>query len=90
MDNDNGKTNFHMEIEAHIMDDSEIDFLKKARKGLFQFEIGVQSTNNKTLATVSRNNDFETLKHKVEKIKEGKNIHVHLDLIAGLPYEDYE
>lgn len=90
MDNDNGKTNFHMEIEAHIMDDSEIDFLKKARKGLFQFEIGVQSTNNKTLAAVSRNNDFETLKHKVEKIKEGKNIHVHLDLIAGLPYEDYE
>ena len=90
MDNDNGKTNFHMEIEAHIMDDSEIDFLKKARKGLFQFEIGVQSTNNNTLAAVSRNNDFATLKHKVEKIKEGKNIHVHLDLIAGLPYEDYE
>ncbi len=90
MAHDNGKTNFHMEIEAHILDDNEIEFLKNARKGLFQFEIGVQSTNNKTLEAVSRSNDFETLRHKVEKIKEGKNIHVHLDLIAGLPYEGYE
>lgn len=90
MEHDNGKTNFHMEIEAHILDDNEIEFLKNARKGLFQFEIGVQSTNNKTLAAVSRSNDFETLRHKVKKIKEGKNIHVHLDLIAGLPYEGYE
>lgn len=58
MAHDNGKTNFHMEIEAHILDDNEIEFLKNARKGLFQFEIGVQSTNNKTLEAVSRSNDF--------------------------------
>jgi radical SAM superfamily enzyme YgiQ (UPF0313 family) len=89
MENDNGFTNFHMEIEAHILDDSEIDFLKNARRGLFQFEIGVQSTNLQTLSVVKRNCDFETLAHKVKKIHEGKNIHVHLDLIAGLPFEDY-
>ena len=89
MRNDNGKTNFHMEIEAHALNDDDIDFLKNARKGLFQFEIGVQSTNTKTLGAVSRNADFETIKRKVNKIKAAKNIHVHLDLIAGLPFEDY-
>lgn len=90
MENDNGYTNFHMEIEAHTLDYSEIDFLKSARRGLFQFEIGVQSTNIKTLSAVKRNYDFDTLAHKVKKIHEGKNIHVHLDLIAGLPFEDYK
>ncbi len=90
IENDNGFTNFHMEIEAHTLEDSEIEFLNTARKGLFQFEIGVQSTNPKTLSAVKRNGDFETLKDKIKKIKSNGNIHIHLDLIAGLPYEDYK
>ena len=90
MDNDNGVTNFHMEIEAHIITDEIIDFIKNAREGLFQFEIGVQSTNPLTLEAVRRNPDFESLKEKIIKIKNMGNIHVHLDLIAGLPYEGYE
>jgi len=90
MDNDNGVTNFHMEVEAHTLTDEEISFLSAARKGLFQFEIGVQSTNENTLKAVCRNPDFETLKKKILKIKEAGNIHIHLDLIAGLPYEGYE
>jgi len=89
IENDNGYTNFHMEIEAHALGFDEIEYLKNARRGLFQFEIGVQSTNPQTLAAVSRSADFESLAAKVRKIQEAKNIHVHLDLIAGLPYEDY-
>ncbi|HCT65260.1 MAG TPA: B12-binding domain-containing radical SAM protein [Lachnospiraceae bacterium] len=87
--NDNGVTNFHMEIEAHIMEDDTINLLSHAREGLFQFEIGIQSTNCDTLTAVKRNPDFDSLKNKIEKIKALKNIHVHLDLIAGLPYESY-
>ena len=90
MDNDNGVTNFHMEIEAHVLDDETIEFLKTAREGLFQFEIGIQSTNKDTLGAVKRNVEFESLKETILKVKEGGNIHIHLDLIAGLPYEGYE
>lgn len=89
MDNDNGKTNFHMEITADIMDDEMLDLLKNARKGLFQFEIGVQSTNPDTIKAIKRNTSFERLTEIVKKIKAMGNIHEHLDLIAGLPYEDY-
>ena len=89
IENDNGITNFHMEIEAHIMDNETLSLLKTAREGLFQFEIGVQSTNEKTLIAVKRNPDFLSLKERILKIIGLENIHVHLDLIAGLPYEDY-
>ena len=89
MDNDNGITNFHMEITADIMDNESLELLKNARKGLFQFEIGVQSTNPKTIEAIKRNTSFEGLTKIVKKIKNLGNIHEHLDLIAGLPYEDY-
>lgn len=88
IDNDNGITNFHFEIAADILTDDLLLLLKSARKGLFQLEIGVQSTNRKTLDAISRNGDFEKISRVTEKIKSYNNIHVHLDLIAGLPYED--
>ncbi len=90
MEHDNGVTNFHMEITADILRDEAIELLKKARKGLFQFEIGVQSTNRRTIEAVKRNTAFGGITDVVKKIAEGGNIHQHLDLIAGLPYEDYE
>lgn len=90
MDNDNGVTNFHMEITADILRDEAIELLKGARKGLFQFEIGVQSTNKKTIEAVKRNTAFGGITDVVKKVAEAGNIHQHLDLIAGLPYEDYE
>ncbi len=86
---DNGVTNFHFEITADLMDQETIDFLKLVRKGLFQFEIGVQSTNPHTIRAIHRSVDFEKLSDIVKQIKQGGNIHQHLDLIAGLPYEDY-
>ena len=89
IDNDNGISNFHMEIEAHIMEDDTIELLSHAREGLFQFEIGIQSTNCDTLEAVKRNPDFNSLRERIEKIKALKNIHIHLDLIAGLPHENY-
>lgn len=89
-EHDNGITNFHFEITADLLDDETIAFLKKVRKGLFQFEIGVQTTNPKTMDAINRNVDFGILSDVVRKIKAGGNIHQHLDLIAGLPYEDYD
>lgn len=86
---DNGVTNFHFEMTADLIDQETIDFLKTVRKGLFQFEIGVQSTNPHTIQAINRNVDFEKLSGVVKQIKAGGNIHQHLDLIAGLPYEDY-
>lgn len=87
---DNGVTNFHFEITADLIDQETIDFLKTVRKGLFQFEIGVQSTNPQTIRAINRNVDFAALSEIVQQIKDGRNIHQHLDLIAGLPYEDYD
>lgn len=89
IEHDNGKTNFHMEITADIMDDEMLQLLKRARAGLFQFEIGVQSTNNETMKAIKRMVDFKKLSAVVKKIKEMRNIHQHLDLIAGLPFEGY-
>ncbi|USF28957.1 B12-binding domain-containing radical SAM protein [Clostridium sp. MD294] len=89
IEHDNGVTNFHMEITADILQQESLQILKKARKGLFQFEIGVQSTNTKTIQAIQRNTSFEKLKAVVKQIKNYGNIHQHLDLIAGLPYEDY-
>ncbi len=90
IENDNGITNFHFEISADIVDDEMLQTLKRARVGLFQFEIGVQSTNDATLDEIKRKTNLEKLFDKVDKIKNLKNIHQHLDLIAGLPFEDYE
>lgn len=89
IDNDNGISNFHFEISADILDDDMIEIVSKARKRLFQFEIGVQSTNYTTLNFIKRKTDIKKLFCKVNQIKKARNIHQHLDLIAGLPYEDY-
>ncbi len=81
--------NFHFEVTAHLLDEDTLDFLKDIKEGLFQFEIGVQSTNEETIQAVARTTDFEQLKYTSKKIKSYMNIHQHLDLIAGLPYEGY-
>lgn len=87
---DNGVTNFHFEIAADSLREDELKLLNSMRVGLVQLEIGVQSTNVKTLEAIHRKIGFEDLKIIVKKIQEGQNIHQHLDLIAGLPYEDYK
>ncbi|MEG1847898.1 MAG: B12-binding domain-containing radical SAM protein [Lachnospiraceae bacterium] len=89
-EHDNGVTNFHFEISADIMNEEEIALLHSLRPGFVQLEIGVQSTNAVTLKEIHRYVQFEALKKVVEQIKSGENIHIHLDLIAGLPYEDYD
>ena len=90
LDHDNGLTNFHFEIEAELLDEEELELLGKLRPGLVQLEIGVQSANQKTLQAVRRRTDLEKLRGITERIWKGRNIHQHLDLIAGLPFEDYE
>lgn len=89
-EHDNGVTNFHFEISADILREDEIALLNKLRPGLAQLEIGVQSTNPETLRAICRNTDIEKLEANVAAIRRGNNIHQHLDLIAGLPYEGYE
>lgn len=89
-ENDNGITNFHFEIAADLIRQDEIDLIKTMRPGLIQLEIGVQSTNEKTLEAINRKTDISKISQVTSKIKEGGNIHQHLDLIAGLPFEDYE
>ncbi len=86
--NDNGVTNFHFEIAADLLTDESIEFLKDTRPTLFQFEIGVQSTNDEVLTIIQRTMKFEEVSRIVKKIKSFGNIHQHLDLIAGLPNED--
>ena len=81
--------NFHFEVTAHLVDDEMLEFLKDVKEGLFQFEIGVQSTNPKTIEAIGRTTNFEKLKRVTKTIMGYGNIHQHLDLIAGLPYEDY-
>lgn len=88
--NHNGITNVHLEITAHLIDDEYIEFLETCPEGLFQFEIGVQSTNLDTIKSINRITDFEKLSKVISKIKGTKKVHQHLDLIAGLPYENYE
>ncbi len=90
LEHDNGVTNFHFEISADILREEELALLQKLRPGLVQLEIGVQSVNSKTLEAISRRMDIERLEAVVARIRAGRNIHQHLDLIAGLPYEDYE
>ena len=89
-ENDNGITNFHFEISADILSDEEIEMMKDMRPRLIQLEIGVQSTNEKTIEAIKRKMDFAKLSDIVNRINNTKKVHQHLDLIAGLPYEDYE
>jgi len=86
---DNGVTNFHFEIAADLLDERLLALLRRARKGLFQFEAGVQSTNARSLEAVKRKANLAALLENAWKIKSFGNIHTHLDLIAGLPFEDY-
>lgn len=88
-EHDNGVTNFHFEISADILREEEIALLNRFRPGLAQLEIGVQSTNPETIRAIHRVMDVERLEKIVAAIHRGQNIHQHLDLIAGLPYEDY-
>lgn len=90
LEHDNGVTNFHFEIEADIISEEELELLSRMRPGLMQMEIGVQTVNPDTLREIRRTTNIDRLKHVVERIRQGHNIHVHLDLIAGLPYEDYD
>jgi len=89
LENDNGVTNFHFEIAAEQLSSSLLELLGKMRPGLVQLEIGVQSTNEETLRAIHRPSDFGKVREKVSEILERKNVHVHLDLIAGLPKENF-
>ncbi|MBH1940745.1 B12-binding domain-containing radical SAM protein [Mobilitalea sibirica] len=89
-DNDNGITNFHFEISADLLSQEELKLLATLRPGQVQFEIGVQTTNPDTIKAIQRNMNLEKLFHNVELIRKAKNIHQHLDLIAGLPFEGYD
>lgn len=88
-EHDNGVTNFHFEIAADLITEEELALLNTLRPGLVQLEIGVQSTNPQTIEAIHRKMDFEKVTRIVNRIAKGRNIHQHLDLIAGLPYEDY-
>ena len=88
-EHDNGITNFHFEISADLLNEEELALIHDMRPGLIQLEIGVQSTNEITIREIHRTMKLELLKDIVRKIQGGENIHEHLDLIAGLPYEDY-
>ncbi len=89
-EHDNGVTNFHFEISSDLMDEEELDLFAKMRPGLIQLEIGVQSTNPKTVEAIHRKMDLNKLFENVDKVHALGNIHQHLDLIAGLPFETYD
>ena len=89
-EHDNGVTNFHFEISADLLREEELQEMSTMRPGLIQLEIVVQSTNSDTIKAIHRTMDFEKLKGIVDRIHSFGNIHQHLDLIAGLPYEDYD
>lgn len=89
-EHDNGITNFHFEVCAELLSDDAITVLNSLRPGQVQLEIGVQTTNPDTLTAICRQRDWEKLKKNVGRLLTPHNIHVHLDLIAGLPYEDFE
>ena len=89
-EHDNGITNFHFEISADLLNEEEIELIQSLRPGLIQLEIGVQSTNEQTIREIRRSMDFEKVEKIVMRIKENGNVHQHLDLIAGLPFEDME
>ena len=89
-EHDNGITNFHFEISADLLREDELELISDMRPGLIQLEIGVQSTNDVTIREIHRTMCLEKVYHAVNRVKAGGNIHQHLDLIAGLPFEDYQ
>ena len=89
-EHDNGITNFHFEISADLLREDELELVSDMRPGLIQLEIGVQSTNGDTIREIHRTMRLDEVYRAVNRVKEGKNIHQHLDLIAGLPFEDYQ
>ena len=90
VEHDNGVTNFHFEISSDLLGEEELELFVKMRPGLIQLEIGVQSTNGQTVDAIHRHMDLEKLFYYVDRVHQLGNIHQHLDLIAGLPYENYE
>lgn len=90
LEHDNGVTNFHFEISADLLREEEMELMSQMRPGLIQLEIGVQSTNPETIRAIHRHMDLKKLEHCVNRVHNFRNIHQHLDLIAGLPYEDYD
>ena len=90
LEHDNGVTNFHFEISADLLREQEMELMSQMRPGLIQLEIGVQSTNPETIRAIHRHMDLKKLEHCVNRVHSFRNIHQHLDLIAGLPYEDYD
>lgn len=89
-EHDNGITNFHFEVSADLLNEEELELISKMRPGLIQLEIGVQSTNPQTIQEIHRTMKFDEVARVVRRIHAGGNVHQHLDLIAGLPHEDYE
>lgn len=89
LEHDNGITNFHFEISADLLNEEELELMNRMRPGLIQLEIGVQSTNPETIREIRRTMRFDKVAQVVKRIHSYGNIHQHLDLIAGLPYEDY-
>ncbi len=85
----NPEIRFHFEIHPHLLEDEDFEILKKCPEDLFQFEIGIQSTNPKTLQSIHRNFNWNETKQKIQELLKLKTIHIHVDLIAGLPYEDF-
>lgn len=90
VEHDNGITNFHFEVAADILTDDEISLIQTMRPGMIQLEIGIQSTNQDTIREIHRRMDLSRVACNVRRIQEKRNVHQHLDLIAGLPYEDYK
>ena len=90
LEHDNGVTNFHFEISADLLREEEMELMSQMRPGLIQLVIGVQSTNPETIRAIHRHMDLKKLEHCVNRVHSFRNIHQHLDLIAGLPYEDYD
>lgn len=87
-EHDNGVTNFHFEVAADLLTEEQIQLIRRMRPGLIQLEIGVQSTNAHTIMEIHRSMDLKQVQAVVSKVNAGSNVHQHLDLIAGLPYED--
>lgn len=90
LEHDNGVTNFHFEVAADLLDEEELELIRAMRPGLIQLEIGVQSTNPNTITQIRRKMNFSRVSAVVKRIKQGHNVHQHLDLIAGLPFEDLD
>ena len=89
-EHDKGITNFHFEVAADLLNEEELELIESMRPGLIQLEIGVQSTNEQTIREIRRTMRFEEVARIVQRINQGENVHQHLDLIAGLPYEGME